>query len=379
MDKMVNSEQEQRSDEERIAEAISRASSSETISDKEMKRLLASGVNADELVLSIGNALSLAFNLDSLIANGANINLIVTKMMGMNQAVVIDHIENLMAHGAKININKLIAGSSYRDGIAYKIEYLVARGANVITLVTAMNGKKTASRLKRLLDGTTTANADDIIQEMDSVLLGAFFNLLVAHGATPGKIVSKMKSPDVAKHIDTITAHGVNLDFEKIISEMNNWEIYTYVEKLLSHGASPNGKILCTLKRPYRNDKEFLGILLKYSADINKIIEHMTPKEIIRSYDYLVAHGAKINFDWLVSKMTPEAIGAYAEFLMAHGVEVDLNHVIKYLRSATIARNLEFYLNKGADINLIMTRMKPVDIKKKRETLLAHGVNFRED
>lgn len=360
-------------------QAILKASSDETISDDEMKYLLASGVNADELVLSIGNALSLAFNLDSLIANGANINLIVTKMMHMNQAVVIDHIEDLMAHGAKININKLIAGSSYRDGIAYKIEYLVARGANVITLVTAMNGKKTASRLKRLLDGTTTTNADDIIQEIDSVLLGAFFNLLVAHGATPEKIVSKMKSPDIAKHIDTITAHGVNLDFEKIISEMNNWEIYTYVEKLLSHGASPNGKILCTLKRPYRNDKEFLGILLKYGADINKIVEYMTPKEIIRSYDYLVAHGAKINFDWLVSKMTPEAIGAYAEFLMTHGVEVDLNHVIKYLRSATIARNLEFYLNRGADINLIMTRMKPVDIKKKREILLAHGVNFRED
>ncbi|MDO4611298.1 MAG: hypothetical protein Q4B34_00305 [Candidatus Saccharibacteria bacterium] len=146
-----------------------------------------------------------------------------------------------------------------------------------------------------------------------------------------------------------------------------------------------------------------MGTLLSHGADINSIMERLSPWSIYANYDLLLAHGAKIDFDDLTKRLDTLTVLFDLDFFRSHGANIDINDlaqrsdpldvVIHFDEFASRGANLDIndlasklepceifayldrFLSRGANANNLVARMEPEHITRELDNLLSHGAD----
>ena len=252
---------------------------------------------------------------------------------------------------------------------------------NFKQLIATVEENQMALKIECLNRGDTESiDINKIVCKIDPTFLESHFDFFVAQGANIETIISRLGASVVVKYIDTITAHGVALDIDALVRRMGYHSIMRNLELLLSYGANPNGEILHIM---WRNNPKYGGLrgfnqrlmtLLSYGTDIQQVVENLNPRYVIKYYDCLVSHGAKIDFNHLASRSQLSTIGANLDFFITHGAKLDIDAIVSRMSSKSVAKRLEMLLSIGVDPKLLITRMSPTDIQKTQHILVAHGL-----
>lgn len=128
---------------------------------------------------------------------------------------------------------------------------------------------------------------------------------------------------------------------------------------------------------------EHARALLSAHADMDKIVDKLTPLHRIKIIDVLKSRG--FNPDDILEEAKKEARDkSYLSFHVEKNIDellragIDPNHVAELLIPSDLGRHVTQLAEAGADINKITDRMRPGDIRRYSEQLTALGVNTKE-
>ena len=188
--------------------------------------------------------------------------------------------------------------------------------------------------LELLLKGAKKGyTIDELVDDLDGYVVTTYLSALLAAGANPGKLVSRLSDEDVVKHLDELLDAGAEIDINSLIAKLN---------------------------RDYTVDH--LGELLAAEADPDKLVARLDAKDIAYHLDELRKAGAKINIDLLVSQLTPRPIADNLDELRAAGAKIDIARLLKKASSPMVRDNLDQFLRAGADPHKLMERCGDVRV-----------------
>ena len=190
-------------------------------------------------------------------------------------------------------------------------------------------------------------------------------------GVDANKLASSLEPEDIAKNLDPLIRHGVDIDINELVSDLDSVQIAKNLDKLIEHGADIDvNELVSSL---YPDDIAYnLSYLLEHGASVNNLVNNMMSYDIVANLDYLLEYGADINN--IVNHMNPDDIAFDPDYLLKHGA--DINNILDNMDSDDISYNLDSLLKNGADINNIVNHMNPDDIEKNLDYLLEHGADI---
>ena len=166
-------------------------------------------------------------------------------------------------------------------------------------------------------------------------------------GVDANKLASSLEPEDIAKNLDPLIRHGVDIDINELVSDLDSVQIAKNLDKLIEHGAD---------------------------IDVNELVSSLYPDDIAYNLEYLLEHGASVNN--LVNNMMSYDIVANLDYLLEHGAEIDVNKLVSDLDFLRIADNLDILLRNGADVDNVIKRLDKKGIKDNIDLLRKYGANL---
>ena len=105
---------------------------------------------------------------------------------------------------------------------------------------------------------------DELVDDLDNYVVATYLSALLAAGANPGKLVSRLSDDDVVKHLDELLDAGAEIDVDKLIDKIpDKSKIIWALPKLVAAGADKAklGRRLGELLDDGRYLNDFLGNL----------------------------------------------------------------------------------------------------------------------
>lgn len=335
---------------------------------------LDAGINIDSFISNI-SPLDIVHNLDAFISHGASIDMneLVSRIGSLDD--IIQNLDTLISYGA--DIDQLVSDMD-SSNIDKNIDNLMAHGANVDHLVSKMSPNHIIWHLDDLLPRVTDINSL-ISSKMDPYDIATNLDTLIAHGADIdiNDIVSNLDPGEILDNLDTLLSHGASINIDNLISKVDAGYIIRYrLDTLLSHGA--NIKMEDLVSRVKRPDEiaDNLDTLLSHGANVNQLISKMYPFQIDHHFETLINHGANIN--QLVPRMTSDYVCFHLDDLIGYGAKIDIDELVSKMSPHEIEHYLRTLLNHGASINQIISKMDPEDVVDRLRTLLRYGADINQ-
>lgn len=284
----------------------------------------------------------------------------ITLASRITNNTLIQNLETFIAYGTKIDDIVPYLGAYT---IVQNIDTLIDHGANINAIVSHLDAYSTVQELDKLIANGANINIDDLVPALieQHSLDKNSITTVIEHGANIDKLVSQLNNYQIAHSLDVLMDHGANIDIDKLVSSFEPNYIIQNLDFFIAHGATIDVDSLITIRSQY-SVTENLDTLIKHGANIDKIVSHLDTPFIVNNLDKLNSYNANINLD----KILDEYIEQYE----------DINQLIPNLDSSTIVQNLEALLNRGANIENIVSHMTTSKLVTYMGTLLDHGANI---
>lgn len=188
--------------------------------------------------------------------------------------------------------------------------------------------------LELLLKGAKKGyTIDELVDDLDNYVVTTYLSALLAAGANPDKLASRLGGENLVKYLDELLNAGAKIDINSLIAKLNRGYIVGHLDELLAAGADPD-----------------------------KLVARLDAKDIAYNLSKLREVGAKINIDLLVSQLTPRPIADNLDELRAAGAKIDLDRLMKKVSPAMVRDDLGQLLRAGADPHKLMERCGDVRV-----------------
>ena len=253
----------------------------------------------------------------------------------------------------------------------YGIEYALEKGVDANKMVASLDSCDIAKNLDTLLEHG--ADINNTVNHMKAYDIAKNLDSLLKQGANINNTINNMDSYRIAKNLDTLLKYSAIIDVNELVSELKTYDVSENLETLLKNGADID---LVVNRMRYSDIVDKLDFLIEHGAniDVNELVSRLNSFNISDNLDTLLKNGADINV--ALNKMDPYYIVNKLDFLLAHGANIDVNELVSELKSYDILQNLDTLLKNGADINNIVSNMNPRDIDYKLFTLLENGADI---
>ena len=187
---------------------------------------------------------------------------------------------------------------------------------------------------------------DELVDDLDGYVVATYLSVLLAAGADPDKLASRLGGEDLVKHLDELLNAGAKIDIDSLIAKLNHDYIVGHLAELLAAGADPD-----------------------------KLAARLDAKDIAYNLNELREAGAEIDVDKLVGQLTPRPIADNLDELRAAGAKIDLDRLMKKVSPAMVRDDLDQLLRAGADIDSLIAKLDHGYIVGHLAELLAAGAN----
>ena len=174
---------------------------------------------------------------------------------------------------------------------------------------------------------------DELVDDLDGYVVATYLSVLLAAGADPDKLASRLEGEDLVKHLDELLNAGAKIDINSLIVKLDYGYIVGHLAELLAAGADPD-----------------------------KLVARLDVKDIAYNLNKLRKAGAKIDVDRLVSQLTLRPIADNLDELRAAGAKIDLDRLMKKVSPAMVRDDLDQLLRAGADPHKLMERCGDVRV-----------------
>ena len=271
-------------------------------------------IDVNELV-SEQKTYDVSENLETFLKNGADIDLVVNRM---RYSDIVDKLDFLIEHGANIDVNELVSRLSSFN-ISDNLDTLLKNGADIDLVVGKIKSHDIVYKLDFLLARDANIDVNELVSELKSYDILQNLDTLLKNGADIDLVVGKIKSHDIVYKLDFLLARDANIDVNELVSELGSYDILQNLDTLLKNG-----------------------------ADINNIVSNMNPRDIDYKLFTLLVHGADI--DNILSNMKPDRIADNLVTLLLHGV--DANLITEKLSKKEIEDNIDILREYGANLDM---------------------------
>ena len=182
---------------------------------------------------------------------------------------------------------------------------------------------------------------------------------------------------DIAKSIDVLEKHGIDIDIDKLFSRIGGESICKNLDALLD-----NGLAYWVVSNLHQNPYAIItniDKLKKHGAyiDINNLASQLSPITVVENLGELIKHGANIdlkklrseiheddnlsnefrrrNNGWTISEAYPDYIFRNLEILIEG--DKDIDELVSFLRPRQIVEKLDVLLSNGASADLLLRQM----------------------
>ena len=166
-----------------------------------------------------------------------------------------------------VDANKLVS-SLEPEEIAKNLDTLLEHGANIDIneLVSNVNTDIIFNNIESLLKNG--ADANNIVNNMDLSDTYGYLYTLLDYGADVNNIVKKfsLRPSYIASGLDVLLEHGATIDVNKLVSDLEPFDILIHLNTLLECGADVN---LLIKKMSKKDIVYYRGILRKYGANLD--------------------------------------------------------------------------------------------------------------
>lgn len=202
----------------------------------------------------------------------------------------------LLLKGAKkgYTIDELVEDLSVYTAIS-NLSALLAAGANPDKLVSRLISEEVAYCLDELLAAGAKIDVDELVSQLGWQSIHDNLDRLLAGGANPDQLVSQLTPWSIIESLEELLAFHAWIDVDKLVSRLDSAKVADNLDKLLDAGANPD-----------------------------KLVSRLLSNDVVRCLDKLLAAGAKIHVDELVSWLEPWEIACYQDRLLAAGVDPEL-------------------------------------------------------
>ena len=251
----------------------------------------------------------------------------------------------------------------------YGIEYTLEKGVDANKLASSLEPEDIAKNLDPLIRHGVDIDINELVSDLDSVQIAKNLDKLIEHGADidVNELVSSLYPDDIAYNLEYLLEHGASVN--NLVNNMMSYDIIANLDYLLEHGADINN-IENNIDSDDTSDN--LDYLLEHGADINNILDNMDSDDISYNLDSLLKNGVDINN--IVNHMGSDDIAYDPDYLLKHGA--DINNIVNHMYPEDIEKRLDYLLEHGTDINNIVNHMYPEDIEKRLDYLLEHGAEI---
>ena len=251
----------------------------------------------------------------------------------------------------------------------YGIEYTLEKGVDANKLASSLEPEDIAKNLDPLIRHGVDIDINELVSDLDSVQIAKNLDKLIEHGADidVNELVSSLYPDDIAYNLEYLLEHGASVN--NLVNNMMSYDIIANLDYLLEHGADINN-IENNIDSDDTSDN--LDYLLEHGADINNILDNMDSDDISYNLDSLLKNGVDINN--IVNHMDSDNISYNLDSLLKNGV--DINNIVNHMDSDDIKKRLDYFLEHGADINNIVNHMGSDDIAYDPDYLLKHGADI---
>ena len=280
------------------------------------------GVDANKMAARL-EPLELASKLDMLFRHGAevDVNKLVSELYSND---VNKYLNIFLEHGA--NIDNIM--SELRPcHVAHNLDTLLRNGANIDIdeLVSNLHRSEVANDLNILLKNKADANR--IVRIVDPYIIVDNLDALLEHGADIDNIVNNLGIHYVAENLESLIEYGA--DVNNIVARLHDpYYIVNNLDILLKHGA--NIDINELVLKSYRTNNPYcilnnLDTLIKHGANINMnmLVSYLKPIDIFYALDTLLKHGANININELVTGLDSYDLAGNLAPLLKHGADIN--------------------------------------------------------
>ena len=223
--------------------------------------LIEHGANIDvnELVSRL-NSFNISDNLDTLLKNGADINVALNKM---DPYYIVNKLDFLIEHGANIDVNELVSELKSYD-ILQNLDTLLKNGADINLVVGKIKSHDIVYKLDFLLARDANIDVNELVSRLNSFEISDNLDTLIKNGADINNIVSNMNPRDIDYKLFTLLEHGADID--NILSNMKPDQIADNLFILLDYGVDAN---LITEKLSKKEIEDNIYLLRKYGANLD--------------------------------------------------------------------------------------------------------------
>ena len=251
----------------------------------------------------------------------------------------------------------------------YSIEYALEKGLDVNKLVSSLKPEDIAKNLDPLIRHGVNIDINELVSNLDPVQIAKNLDSLLEHGADVNYIVNNMTSYDIIANLDYLLEHGA--DINNIENNIDSDDTSDNLDYLLEHGADINNILDNMDSDDIAYNRDFL---LEHGVDINNIVNRMNSDDVEKNLDYLLEYGADINN--IVNQMGSDDIAYDPDYLLEHGAEIDVNKLVSDLDFLRIADSLDTLLRNGADVDNVIKRLDEKGIKDNIDLLRKYGANL---
>ena len=309
---------------------------------------LKKGVDANKMAARL-EPIELASKLDMFFRHGAevDVNKLVSELYSND---VNKYLNIFLEHGA--NIDNIM--SELRPcHVAHNLDTLLRNGANIDIdeLLSNLHRSEVANDLNILLKNKADANR--IVRIVDPYIIVDNLDALLEHGADIDNIVNNLGIHYVAENLESLIEYGA--DINNIVARLHDpYYIVNNLDILLKHGA--NIDINELVLKSYRTNNPYcilnnLDTLIKHGANINMnmLVSYLKPIDIFYALDTLLKHGANININELVTGLDSYDLARHLAPLLKHGA--DINIIMNKISENTIKNNIDLLRKYGANLD----------------------------
>ena len=231
--------------------------------------------------------------------------------------------------------------------------------------------------LELLLKGAKKGyTIDELVDDLDGYVVTTYLSALLAAGANPDKLASRLGDEDLVKHLDELLNAGAKIDINSLIAKLDHGYIVGHLDELLAAGADPD-KLAARLDA--KDIAYNLNKLQKAGAeiDVNKLVSQLTPRPIVDNLDELRKAGVEIDLDRLMKKVSPAMVRDDLDQLLRAGA--DINSLIAKLNRGYIVSHLAELLATGANPDELVSRLRDEDVVKHLDELRKAGAEIDVD
>lgn len=122
---------------------------------------------------------------------------------------------------------------------------------------------------------------------------------------------------------------------------------------------------------------------LEAGLEANLLFHKLHLADKVKDLDALIAHGASVDIDKLVSdcmQMCPSLIVANLDSFTSHGAKIDADELVSSLDVDDVIESLDVLVSLGVDIdNLVSNKFDVCQIAENLDTLTSHGAKIDAD